>query len=281
MDDPKVMSLIEHLTELRSRLFYCLLAVLVGSGVAWHFSGDLLNFVERPLTGHTYLTEIKQDVYQVVKRRFPALYDRFKLGEDAALINPEDRKLNYSAPLEPFFIQVKISMLAGIMLALPVILYQMWAFVGPGLTNKERRMVGPFIVAGTFSFFLGAAFFLVLIWPVIINFSLSYESVSLRSWFNLTAYINFCLRLILIFGLVFELPIVSAVLARMGLVTASFLARQRKFAVLASAIIAAFHADLITMFVVWLPLYLMYEVSIWMARIFGRRRKAAEAVSSA
>ncbi|HUJ64564.1 MAG TPA: twin-arginine translocase subunit TatC, partial [Acidimicrobiales bacterium] len=107
-----------------------------------------------------------------------------------------------------------------------------------------------------------------------INFSLSYEAEGLRSWFNLTAYINFCLRLILIFGLVFELPVVAAILARVGLITSRFLARQRKFAVLASAIVAAFHADLVTMFVVWVPLYLMYEVSIWVVRIFARKKSA-------
>jgi sec-independent protein translocase protein TatC len=132
-------------------------------------------------------------------------------------------------------------------------------------------MVLPFVSAGTLSFCVGAVFFLLIIWPVIINFSLSYEAEGLRSWFNLTAYINFCLRLILIFGLVFELPVVAAILARVGMINSQFLARQRKFAILASAIVAAFHADLVTMFVVWVPLYLMYEVSIWVARIFARK----------
>jgi sec-independent protein translocase protein TatC len=136
-------------------------------------------------------------------------------------------------------------------------------------------MVLPFVTAGTVSFCAGAFFFLLIIWPVIINFSLSYEAEGLRSWFNLTAYINFCLRLILIFGLVFELPVVAAILARIGLITAQFLATQRKFAVLASAIVAAFHADLVTMVVVWAPLYLMYEASIGVVRVFGRKRAVA------
>ena len=171
--------------------------------------------------------------------------------------------------------QIKISMIAGAVLALPVLLYQLWRFVAPGLTSTERRLVVPFITAGTVSFLVGAMFFLLVIWPVIINFSLSYESEGLRSWFNLTAYVNFCLRLLCIFGLVFELPVVATVLARLGLITGRFLARQRKFAVLASAIVAAFHADLVTMAVVWIPLYLMYEVSIWMARLAGARRPVA------
>jgi len=273
MEKAKVMSLIEHLTELRTRLIRCFFALIIGMGVAWHFSTDLLTFVERPLTGHTYLVEIKAKVYETVKRHYPNVYDRYRLGGDDITPAPkEERKLNYSAPLEPFFVQIKISMIAGAVLALPVILHQLWLFIAPGLTRKEKQMVLPFVTAGTVSFCIGALFFLLIIWPVIINFSLSYEQEGLRSWFNLTMYINFCLRLILIFGLVFELPVVAAILARIGLITAQFLAKQRRFAVLASAIVAAFQADLVTMFVVWLPLYFMYEVSIWVARIFARKR---------
>ena len=277
MEHGKVMSLVEHLTELRTRLIRCFIALIIGMGVAWNFSTDLLAFVEKPLTGHTYLVELKAKVYEAVKKRYPSIYDRYKLGDEFTPASKEDRKLNYSAPLEPFFVQIKISMIAGAILALPVMLHQLWLFAAPGLTRKEKQMVLPFVTAGTVSFCIGALFFLLIIWPVIINFSLSYEAEGLRSWFNLTAYINFCLRLILIFGLVFELPVVAAILARVGLINSQFLARQRKFAVLASAIVAAFHADLITMFVVWVPLYLMYEVSIWVVRIFARKRSAVVA----
>ncbi len=268
--EKKVMSLVEHLTELRSRLLKCIFALIIGSGVGWVYAGDLLHFIERPLTGHTYLTDLKANIYGAVKQRYPNFYERWKLGED---MGPAvaDRKLNYTAPLEPFFVQLKLSMIAGTVLALPIMLYQLWMFIAPGLTKKERRFVIPFITAGTVAFVVGALFFLFIIWPVIINFSLSYESDGLRSWFSLTAYINFCMRLIVIFGLVFELPIVSVILARIGLITSSFLAKQRRFAVLASAIVAAFHADLVTMAVVWIPLYLMYEVSIWGARLLGKR----------
>jgi len=276
MDDSR-MSLVEHLTELRKRLLWSVFALLVGMGVAWHYAGQILFFVERPLTGHTYLVAVKADIYEAMKSRFPAVYERYKLAEHPATPRPEDRKLNYTAPLEPFFVQIKISMIAGAVLALPVMLYQLWSFIAPGLTATERRLVVPFITAGTLSFLVGALFFLLVIWPVIINFSLSYESEGLRSWFSLTAYVNFCLRLLCIFGLVFELPVVATILARLGLITGRFLARQRKFAVLASAIVAAFHADLVTMVVIWIPLYLMFEVSIWMARLAGKRSPVAAA----
>jgi len=264
------MSLIAHLTELRKRMLWSIVALLIGMGVAWNVADDLLAFIERPLTGHTYLAAVKSRAYAIVKAQAPGLYQRLQPGGAPSDAAPADRKLNYTTPLEPFFVQIKLSMIAGAILALPLILYHFWRFIAPGLTGTERRFAVPFITSGTLSFLVGAAFFLLVIWPVIINFSLSYESAGLRSWFSLTAYVNFCLRLLLIFGLVFELPVAAAILARLGLVTGPFLARQRRYALLASAIVAAFHADLVTMVVIWVPLYLMYEVSIWTARLFGR-----------
>jgi len=273
MGEEKVLPFIEHLVELRKRLIVSLVAVVIGMGIAWNFSTDLLTFVEKPLTGHTYLTDIKKRVYSEVKTRYPAIYNRYQL--DKEINTPvRERQLNYSAPLEPFFIQCKISIIAGFILALPVVFYQIWLFIAPGLTKKERKLVAPFVTVSTISFCVGAIFFLVFIWPVIINFSLSYEAEGLRSWFNLSAYINFCLRLILIFGLIFELPVLSLILSRFGIVNYGLLARNRKYALLASSIIAAFHADLITMFVIMVPLYLMYEVSIWVALVFGKKKTA-------
>ncbi len=271
MSEEKVVPFIEHLVELRKRLIIIVVAVLVGMGVAWNYSGDIMKFVEKPLTGKTYLTDIKKDVYLKVKELAPSMYTRYKLEQE---INAPQklRPLNYSAPLEPFFIQCKISMLAGFILALPVVFYQLWLFIAPGLTRSERRMVMPFVTAATVTFCIGAMFFLIIIWPVIINFSLSYEAEGLQSWFNISAYINFCLRLILVFGLIFELPVLTLLLSRFGIVSYEFLAPKRKYALLASSIVAAFHADLITMFVIMIPLYLMYEISIWVALVFGKKK---------
>jgi sec-independent protein translocase protein TatC len=203
------------------------------------------------------------------------VYSHYKLDKEQAVDNT-DRRLNYSAPLEPFFIQCKISMIAGFIIVLPVVFHQLWLFIAPGLTRKEKHLVVPFVTVSSISFCVGAMFFLIVIWPVIINFSLSYETEGLRSWFNMSAYINFCLRLILVFGLIFELPIISLLLSRLGVVNYRMLAGKRKYALLASAIVAAFHADLITMFVIMLPLYMMYEVSIWVALIFGKKRVKSE-----
>jgi sec-independent protein translocase protein TatC len=275
MSEQKVLPFLEHLVELRKRLIIIFVAVVIGMGVSWNISNRVLDFVQRPLTGETYLTEVKKLAYEEIRQRYPSLYERYKLNEELN-VPAKDRKLNYSAPLEPFFIQCKISMLTGFLLALPIVFYQIWLFVAPGLTRKEKRMAVPFVTASTVTFCIGAMFFLIVIWPVIINFSISYESQGLQSWFNLSAYVNFCLRLILVFGLIFELPILTLLLARFGIVNGPMLASRRKYAVLASAIIAAFHADLITMFVIMVPLYLMYEISVWVAYLFAKKKKEPE-----
>jgi sec-independent protein translocase protein TatC len=272
MTQEKVLPFIEHLVELRKRLIVIFVAIVIGMGVSWNFSTDVLSFIEKPLTGKTYLTEIKKSVYAEVKVRFPALYNHYKLDREV-MESIRERKLNYSAPLEPFFVQCKISLIAGFIIVLPIVFYQIWLFIAPALTFKEKRLVVPFVTSATITFCVGAMFFLIIIWPVIINFSLSYEVEGLQSWFNLSAYVNFCLRLILVFGLIFELPVIALLLARMGLVNYGLLARNRKYALLASSIVAAFHADLITMFVIMVPLYLMYEISIWVTLIFGRKRE--------
>ena len=278
-NNEKVLPFIEHLAELRKRLIVIVTAVVIGMGVSWNFSTPLLKFIEKPLTGQTYLTEIKRKVYDKVKERYPAVYSHYQLGKEE-VVDTKDRRLNYSAPLEPFFIQCKISMIAGFILVLPVVFHQLWLFIAPGLTRKEKHMVVPFVTVSSISFCVGAMFFLIVIWPVIINFSLSYETEGLRSWFNMSAYVNFCMRLILIFGLIFELPIITLLLSRLGIVNYRMLAGKRKYALLASAIIAAFHADLITMFVIMVPLYMMYEVSIWVALVFAKKKANAVEVAS-
>lgn len=280
MSQEKILPFIEHLVELRKRLIIIIVAVVIGMGFAWNFANDLLTFIEKPLTGRTYLTDIKKSVYGEVKKRFPAVYQRYQLEKEMTTVTRE-RRLNYSAPLEPFFIQCKISCIAGFIIVLPLVFYQVWLFIAPGLTFKEKRLVVPFVAASTLTFCFGALFFLIIIWPVIINFSLSYEMEGLQSWFNLSAYVNFCLRLILIFGLIFELPVLALLLSRLGFVNYPLLARNRKYALLASSIVAAFHADLITMFVIMVPLYLMYEISVWVAFFFGRTRKMTPQPSEA
>lgn len=273
MTNENALPIMKILLELRKRLIVVFIAVILGMGVAWNLSADMLKFIEKPLTGQTYLTDLKKNVYDGLEKRYPGFYHRYgPVKETAAAI--KDRRLNYGAPLEPFFVQCKISMIAGLILVLPVIFHQVWLLVAQGMKIRRKRLVIPFVMSATLAFCIGAAFFLWIIWPVIINFSLSYESAGLQSWFSLSAYVNFCLRLILIFGLIFELPLVAILLSRLGLINGKLLARNRKYALLVSAIISAFHADLLTMFVIMIPLYLMYEISVWVAYIFAKERQS-------
>ncbi len=267
----KSPAFVELLTVLRKRLLVVVAALIIGMGVSWNFSPLFLDFVAKPLTGQTYLTDLKKVLYEKVRERWPAIQEHYKLDRNLHF-SAGERRLNYSTPLEPFFIQCKISVVAGLFLVFPVVLCQAWLLVAPRLGRKAKRFALPFISVSTISFCVGALFFLMMIWPVIINFSLSYEAEGLRSWFNVSNYINFCLRLILVFGLMFELPVISLLLARLGIVKHDFLSRNRKYALLASAIIAAFHADLVTMFVIMAPLYTMYELSVWAVLLFGKKR---------
>lgn len=264
----------ENLVELRKRLIYAVVTIVIGMGISWNFSTHLLAFIEKPLTGHTYLTDLEKDINAGFRKRYPAAYSR--LGIESPLPpRDKERKLNYSAPLEPFFVQCKISMIAGFILALPLVFLQIWLYAAPKLKRGGTYLAAPFVMAASMAFCIGSAFFLWVIWPVIINFSLSYETEGLNSWFNLSAYVSFCLRLILLFGLIFELPLVALLLARFGLISGGLLARNRKYALLASAIVSAFHADLLTMFVIMVPLYLMYELSVWVAYLFAGEKPVA------
>src|SRR6185369_9823911 len=138
MTEERVLPFIEHLVELRKRLMVIVIAVVIGMGVAWNYSNDLLTFIEKPLTGKTYLTDLKKQAYAKVKELAPSLYTRYKLEQE--ITAPEKKHpLNYSAPLEPFFMQCKIAMLAGFILVLPIVFHQIWLFIAPGLTRKERH----------------------------------------------------------------------------------------------------------------------------------------------
>lgn len=274
-EEQKVQPFIEHLVELRRRLIIIVIAIFIGMGATWNLTGIILESIQKPLTTVTYIDEAKIKLYRYIGEKYPRWYKAADLDKE---VNKPKKQhaLNYTKPLEPFFMQCKLSAIAGFILSLPVIFYQIWAFVAPGLTRRERKLVVPFILTGTVAFCIGATFFLTTVWPFIINFSLSYESEGLRSWLSLTAYVDFCLRLILLFGLMAEMPVITLLLSRFGLVSYQFLAPKRKYALLASSIVAAFHSDLVTMFVIMIPMYMMYEVSVWVALIFGKKRKKEE-----
>lgn len=263
------MSFLEHLEELRKRLIISLIAVVIGMAIGWPLVPTVQKIITRPLNEPSITQRWHYAIESFVLQKFPNASKNFGLEKpEPPKVNPH--KLNYMAPLEPFFVQMKISLISGLALAFPFILYQMWLFFAPALYPKERKIVVFFIPLGTVAFILGDLFFLHLVWPLVISFSLRYESDFLFSMLNLTSFVNFCLRLLILFGLIFELPLILLILARVGVVEVDFLRRQRRTAILLSAVVAAFHADVLTMMAIAIPIYLMYELSILTVRLFGR-----------
>lgn len=261
------MSFLEHLEELRQRLIVCVVAVFICMAIAWPLVPTVQKYITRPLQEPSVTQQWSYAAESWIMQRYPNLAHRVGLHPEPPKVSPH--RLNYMAPLEPFFVQMKIAMISGLALAFPLILYQMWLFFAPALYPQEKKIIYYFLPVGTIAFILGDIFFLKMVWPLIISFSLRFESEFLFSMLNLTQFVNFCLRLLLLFGLIFELPLILLILARVGIVRVDFLCRQRRVALLLSAIVAAFHADVLTMAAIAIPLYAMYELSILTVRIFG------------
>jgi sec-independent protein translocase protein TatC len=261
------MSFLEHLEELRHRLIVCVVAALICMAIAWPLVPTVQRSITQPLQEPSVTQQWSYALESWATQKFPDLAHRLGVQAEPPKVNPH--RLNYMAPLEPFFVQMKIAMITGLALAFPIILYQMWLFFAPALYPKEKKIIYYFLPIGTVAFILGDLFFLKLVWPLIISFSLRYESEFLFSMLNLTQFVNFCLRLLLLFGLIFELPLILLILARVGIVRVNFLRRQRRVAILLSAVVAAFHADVLTMGAIAIPLYGMYELSILAVRLFG------------
>ena len=272
------MSFLEHLQDLRKRLIISFIALFIGMAVAWPLTHTVERFIQRPLREPSFTQKLQYNISVWATQKFPKLSETLGLKPEPPKVIPH--KLNYMAPLEPFFVQMKISLITGLAMAFPVILYQLWLFLAPALYEHERKYALFFVPFGTVAFVLGDLFFLYLVWPLIISFSLAYESEILYSMLNLSQYVNFCVRLLLLFGLIFELPLIFLILSRTGLVTVELMKSQRRLAILLSAVVAAFHADLVTMTVVAVPMYLMYELSILLVRMVGERQRLAPAAAA-
>ncbi len=261
------MSFLEHLEEFRHRLIVCAVALFIGMAIGWPLVPTVQRFITRPLNEPSVTQKWSYEAQTWLLKKFPQVANRLPLDPVPPKVEPH--RLNYMAPLEPFFVQMKISLINGLALSFPFILYQLWLFFAPALHQHEKKYVYYFVPIGMVAFILGDLFFLQFVWPLVISFSLRYESEFLFSMLNITSFVNFCLRLLVLFGLIFELPLILLLLARMGMVRVEFLKKQRRLAILLSAVVAAFHADLLTMTVIAIPIYGMYELSILAIRLFG------------
>jgi sec-independent protein translocase protein TatC len=235
------MPFLEHLGELRTRIVRSLVALLIGLVIAFPFSERLTDFLARPVT---------------------------KLGY----------KLVFTAPAEAFWVQMKVALIAGLFIAAPGILWQVWAFIAPGLHAHERKYAAPFIIIGSLMFLAGGAFSLFVVTPYAIAFLLSYARESLQPMITLENHIDFLLKFTLAFGAVFELPLIITLLSRMGIVSVKMLTKNRKYAILGAFIAGAILTptpDAFNQTLMAGPLIILYEIGIICARVFGRSRTPA------
>jgi sec-independent protein translocase protein TatC len=186
---------------------------------------------------------------------------------------PTGGSLIFTTVAEAFFTYMKVAFIAGLILASPFVLYQIWAFVAPGLYQKEKRYVVPFVLGGSFFFALGILFGYFVAIPIGFKFLLGYATDFIKPMPSMKEYFSFTIKFLLVFGLVFEFPVVLVLLARIGVIDAKMMARRRKYAILLIFIFAAVMTppDLISQVLMALPLMGLYELSILLAKIFGKK----------
>ncbi len=256
MPDDAKMPFLAHLAELRKRLIWSVAAIGVGFLLTFKFSDVIMAFLKRPLVAEL-----------AIQWRYPFILSRVK-GSPPELI--------FTAPAEAFWIHLKVALLAGLVAALPVVLFQVWRFVAPGLLSRERKFALPFVVLSTISFVVGMAFCFFLVLPYAFSFLLTYDP-NLKPMLKVGEYIDFTMKFLLGFGVIFELPLGIIIAARLGLVTPEFLARSRKYALLLCFIVGAVLTptpDIFNQTLMAVPMYLLYEVGLLVARIMARRRAA-------
>ncbi|MBI5379153.1 MAG: twin-arginine translocase subunit TatC [Nitrospirae bacterium] len=259
MADETKMPLMGHLEELRRRILYSVLAVGIGFGAAIGFSDGILQWLERPL-----------NVLYEFQWSYPYL---------VYSLRPEPQRLYFQALTEPFWVHIKVGLVAGVFLTFPFVAYQVWRFVAPGMLPRERQFALPFLLLSTAFFVVGAAFCYFVVLPFGTQFLLAFDP-HLVPILTVGHYIDFCLILLLAFGAIFELPLALTLMARLGLITPAFLARNRKYAILGAFVAAAILTptpDVFNQTLMAGPLIFLYEVGIWSARIFGRRKAPEEA----
>nr|NIS40828.1 twin-arginine translocase subunit TatC [Desulfuromonadales bacterium] len=230
-----------HLEELRRRLVISAIAALAGFLGCYSFAERLFEHLSEPVR--------------------------------AAL--PEGSSLVFITATEPFFTYLKVAALAGVILALPVILWQVWGFIAPGLYRHEKRYAVPFVLSSFLCFAGGTYFGFMYVFPTIFTFLIKFGTATgeLNAMLSMGSYLTLSTRLLIAFGLVFELPIVIFFLARLGVVDHKWLAKNRKFALLGAFVFGAVLTppDLFSQTSIALPFIILYEVGIVVARFFGKK----------
>lgn len=251
--DQSSAPLIDHLIELRSRLMWALAGFFVAFLVCFFFAKQIFNLLVIPFQWATQWAGLDADKVDLI----------------------------YTAPQEFFFTQIKLAMFGGLVLAFPVIAMQVYKFVAPGLYRNERRAFMPFLIASPILFLIGAALVYFFFTPMVMWFFLSMQQVGPDNTVQISLlpkvseYLGLIMTLILSFGLVFQLPVVTTLMARVGLLTSTGLADKRKYAIVAAFVAAAILTppDPVSQIGLALPTILLYEIAIWAARMVERQRE--------
>ncbi len=251
------MPLLDHLVELRQRLLYSVVALFVTFLVCFFFAQDLYDFLVRPLARILLESGVQKDP-----------------------------RLIYTDLTEVFFTHVKVAFFFGAFFSCPIFLTQFWLFVAPGLYKNEKRALAPFLVATPVLFFIGAALVYFVIMPLAWQFFISFSqaggdgTLPIELEAKVNEYLSLVMTLIFAFGLCFQLPVIMTLLARVGLATSQGMAAKRKYAIVGVFIVAAIFTppDPISQISLAIPIVILYEVSIYMAKLVERKRRQNDAM---
>ena len=280
LDSPREanMPFLDHLEELRWRILKALAALVVGAVICFAFSDSIMQILTRPYEEAVLSLESQQSsgVVLAVKK----LVSQW-LGQPDAAPEPDApiadlppaRRLQALRPMTYFFISLQIAFVGGLLLALPVIFYQAWRFVAPGLLQREKRLTLPIISLSVLCFSIGAMIAYYIVLPLGLRFFLALEPPDMTSQWAADEYIGFVLRLIAGFGIVFEMPVLSLFLAKVGVLTAARMRRIRRYAIIGIFVLGAIFTppDPVSQLLMALPLLLLYEISIWVCKIAERK----------
>ncbi|MEM9055421.1 MAG: twin-arginine translocase subunit TatC [Pseudomonadota bacterium] len=242
--------LLSHLAELRNRLIWCMAALGVATIACFFIAKPIYNILVEPLLNE-------------------AVFSRGKT----------DFELIYTAPLEVFFVQLKLALFGGLFLAFPIIAWQLYAFVAPGLYKNERYAFLPFLIAAPILFTIGALFVYHAMLPLIARFALSFEQLggegiaAIVPQIKVSEYLSLVMALMIAFGLSFQLPVILSLLGKVGIIGTETLRKGRKYALVGILAASAFFTppDMISQIMLTVPVYGLYEASIWIVAMFERK----------